>query len=407
MKRIRCFLLCLCFFSACSLNNRPRIKSEYQHYTTENIQALQDVLYIFEHVAPRYYYEPIPNREECVTKTLKSGLSACLDKYSYYVTKAEMGAEEKERAQTNYMGIGVQLEEEAGKILITDVFDNAPASMGGVKTGDVILRVNDEPVEGKGLRGVADLIQGPDGTELTIVVLRDGQEIKVGLRRGKVDFKNVTHKVIAPGTGYVQIKTYAKDRLSRDFSDALRDLTQSRAQGKLILDLRNNGGGIVQEALKSLILFEANRESILIVERGRDEFGNFKETETIASSVLLKNPQLTKFFGRYKESIIVVLVNNNTASASEMVAGYLQQIGATIIGETTHGKGIKQEYKGLTSGAYLKLTTTEYFVGVRRAKVNGVGVKPDIEIKNPTGWVRSDVARDAQLQKAIEILNKK
>lgn len=303
-------------------------------------------------------------------KELVAGIG---DPYAQYFTAEEYKEFEK-RYLSEYVGIGVGVMQIEDDVMIMRVFEDSPAEEAGFKEGDIIKAVDGEEVTG--VDDAIDKISGEAGTPVQLTIDRDGETLTIDTHRDKIEQDSVEYKVYDghPDVGYIAISTFRKDT-AKDFKLAVRDL-EAEGCDKFIIDLRDNGGGLTDESLEIAdYLLPACRIMTETTKDGKETVHNSK-----ASSADLN---------------CVVLVNGNTASASEILSAAIQDNKAgTIIGSKTYGKGVTQITKVFRDGSAIKITSTEYF-RPSGEKVNGVGVTPDIETDD-----------SGAIDKALEVLAK-
>ena len=243
-------------------------------------------------------------------------------------------------------------------------------------------------ISGDDFEKIPDIIKGKEGTKVKLEIERDEKTITFEVERRKVNLYPIETKVIDENIGYISLSSF-DDECSKEFLKKYEELEKSNIKS-LIIDLRNNGGGIVDEALEIADYILDKDQTILITKNKKGE----EQIEKAKSNPKIKLP-------------IIVLTNKNTASASEILAAALRENNkATIVGENTYGKGVIQELITLSTGAGLKITTEEYYTP-NRNKINKIGIKPDYEIELPKSTeniyeVEQD--DDTQLKKAIELL---
>ncbi len=286
------------------------------------------------------------------------------DPYSAYYEK-ETGAGEAfiQSVSGEYGGIGIQMEELAdGSCRIVSVFMDSPAEKAGVKAGDLIVSVEGKSVKGKTSSQVSSMLKGDPGSKVSFTVDRNGAEYNFTMVRAKVSMDSVSHKLLDGNIGYVQITGFDKD-CDQEFARAWASLQKGGAES-LIIDLRNNGGGYVNTAVQ--IADQLVKEGPLVY---------FAKGPVIQESI-----QATGKGGC--DVPIVVLVNENTASASEILAAALRDgAGAKLVGATTFGKGVSQGVWTLSNGDTLKLST-EYFLTPKKQVINEVGLTPDYMVSS-------------------------
>lgn len=309
------------------------------------------------------FVEPLD--DQMMAKAIVQGTG---DPYSVYFTKAEFSSFEKQLADS-YVGIGVLILElkseddsENGKMLIQKVFKNSPAQQHHVLAGWYILKVDGEPVTGKGIEFVANRIKGPAKTETTIVFFdpENKKEVTLTLKRDKIQFETVESKLLPDQTGYIVIHSFnvgTGNELNKQLNQLL-----SQQPTRIILDLRNNGGGILEETLEIAKRF-LKSDSVLFYTQGRDK----KSVERRIGSA---NPiQLP----------LIVLVNRYSASASEVLSGAIQDNKTGyILGEKTYGKAsIQRIFPNPLTGEAIKITVQKYLTPSRK-DITNKGIEPDI-----------------------------
>lgn len=320
---------------------------------------------------------------------IKGYIAGLDDEYSAYYTKEEM-QEYTEETLGNYYGIGVYMQRDgdAGFVKINEVMEGSPAEKAGVKAGDLIKKVDDRDVTVDDFEELPSLVKGPEGTSVKITFIRDGKEIVLDIKREKVVVKNVSSELIGNGTGYIYLKAFDGD-LSSQFKEEYDKLSKQGIT-KLIIDLRNNGGGIVDEALEIGDYFTDNDTTLLIQ---KDKEGK----EVVSKAKSDKEIELNT----------VILINEYSASASEILAAIFKEKvnNATLVGTTTYGKGVIQSLYSLSDGSGLKITTNEYYTPDYN-EINKKGIEPDYKVEDYKFDGKLDKENDTQLKKAIEILNK-
>ena len=333
------------------------------------------------------------DEEKMLESAIKGYVEGLGDPYTEYLTKEEM-SDFMEDTNAEYVGIGVYLTENKtdNTILVVGVMKNSPALEAGMQEGDVITKVNDVAYTGEDIDEAIKIMKGQEGTNVKVTILRDGKEIELDVQRKKINVEHVSSQMLENNIAYVQIDSFDSG-VAEAFKNQITELRNGGAT-KIIIDLRSNGGGIVTEATEIAELFLEKDETILITKGKKD-----KEELTTSE----KDPTI-------KDIPVVVLVNEGTASASEILAGALKDKyeNTTIVGKTTYGKGVIQTLYNLSDGSGLKITTEEYYTPNHK-KINKEGIKPDVEVdltKDENGYYETGIDKDAQLLKAIEILKK-
>lgn len=328
---------------------------------------------LYQYIEAGYYEEP--DMDALMEGAYKGFVEALGDPYSTYMT-----AEEYENwiinIQGEYSGIGVTFtQDQEGRFIVISVEKESPAEKAGMKSGDIITKVNDKTYDNMEL--LANDIKGKEGTSVKITYVRDGDEKSADITRKKIVQHSVYHEMIDEATGYINITSFM-DNTYDDFKSALDDV-ESKGAKNLILDVRDNGGGLLTSCVD--VADEFLDKGIVVYVEGRDQ--ERKEYKSKDGKTDLET---------------VVLINENSASAAEILAAALKDNGFKLIGQTTFGKGVIQSTVELKDGSALKWTIMQYF-SPKGNVINKKGVTPEIIIKNDDNAVK-----DEQLEKAKEIL---
>lgn len=345
-------------------------------------------LYTVRRIIDEEYVSEI-KEEDLVEGAVKGYVDGLGDEYTEYFTKSEM-EEFKAEVQGNYVGIGIYMMQNVkeNSIVILYPIEGSPAEKAGLKTGDIIKKVDDTEFTGEDFEKISTYIKGKEGTKVKIEVERKGEKLTFEVERKKIDLYPIKSEMLQNNIGYIKISSFDDD-CAKEFKQIYNELNKSNKLKGLIIDLRNNGGGIVDEALDmaDFILDKDKIELISINKKGEEEITKSK------SNPVINVP-------------IVVLVNGNTASASEIFAAALKENDkATIVGEKTYGKGVIQELISLRDGSGIKVTIEEYLTP-NRNKINKVGITPDKEVTLPdtvTSIYNIEKTDDTQLQEAIKL----
>ena len=342
-----------------------------------------------EYMIDKYYLEDVDKKklEEGIYTGLVYGLG---DPYSRYYT-AEEYAEENSATQGEYVGIGILMQRnEEGGMQIVDCYEGGPGETAGLKKNDIISAVNGIDVTEKEVKDVADMIKGKSGEKVVLTIHRENAEeaMKITVPITDVELPSVFHEMLDGTTGYIRISEF-KGVTCQQYQKAFSELKDSGME-KLVVDLRNNPGGLLNSVCD--ILNEILPEGLIVYTE--DKYGNRSE-ETCDGKHPIDIP-------------LTVLVNELSASASEIFAGAVQDYGVgTIVGTTTYGKGIVQSISALTDGSAVKLTVSNHFTP-KGNSIHKVGIKPDVEIKLDANLLNKDEItheEDNQLQAALEVLN--
>lgn len=337
----------------------------------------------------KYYLKDID--EEKLNEAAIEGYVAGLgDPYTEYIPKEDM-EDYTSNLLGNYVGIGIYMAVNTQKnvIQVLTPIKGSPAEESGILSGDIILSVDGVKYTGDDMSSASDAIKGEEGTTVKIEILR-GEETKTfEITRKKVITNPVEAKKLENNIGYIQITSFDEET-AKDFKSKFETLQEQKITS-LIIDLRNNGGGLVDEALEIAdYIVPKGKEVLITVDKDQKE-----KIEKTKEDVLIDMP-------------IVVLVNEYTASSSEILSGALKDLNeATIVGTTTYGKGVIQQLFKLRDGSGLKVTTHEYYTP-NRNKINGVGIEPNeiVELPKGTNILNVSEEQDTQLQNAIELLKK-
>lgn len=322
-----------------------------------------------------------------VEGAIEGYVSGLNDEYSEYLTVDEM-SQFTQDAEGEYVGIGVYITKDTknNEIVVYGTMANSPAKEAGLQPGDIITSIDGEECNGDDYDNITDKIKGKEGTTVVIGILRDNQEQTLEIERRHIEVEYVTSQVLENNIGYIYISSF-EGNVASQFEKAYDDLANQNISS-LIIDVRNNGGGIVDECLEIAELMTDKGQTLLIeADKNGDE-------EVIKST---KNKEI--------DLPIVLLVNEYSASASEILAGILKDNveNATLVGNTTYGKGVIQTLYPLYDNSGIKITTDEYFTP-NHNEINKIGIEPDIKVDDYTFNGNLDLENDTQLQKAIEVL---
>lgn len=336
-----------------------------------------------------YYYEDVDTDE--MLESAAVGLIAGIgDVYSMYYTKEDMEAFNEE-TEGEYAGIGCQLlaDPTDQMITVTRVFKGSPAEEAGMRSGDKIAYVNDLYYSAYEMDAAVDVMRGTPGESVKVTVLRDLETVDFDITRKVVNINYIEYEILDGNIGYVMVYDFLGDAVE-GFRKALEAFQEAGVTG-MIVDLRNNGGGLLDASVEmaDMILPEGTVVSI------RDKSGA-EEAYTIDDE--------------YYDVPMVVLVNGYSASASEILSGAIRDTGeGTLVGTKTFGKGVVQSVIDFPDGSGLKVTTARYFTPSGEC-IHGVGIEPDVEVElDEAAVTRYGINnlphdQDAQLQKAIELI---
>ena len=357
----------------------------------ESLQKYQKLETLFQ-LVENYYYEDAD--EDAMLENAAVGLMAGIgDVYSVYYTKEEM-AKFNEETEGKYAGIGCPLlaDPESKLITVTRVFKGSPAETAGIRAGDKIVYVNDVYYTAYEMDEAVSVMRGTPGESVKVTVLRDLETIDFDVMREDININYVEYEILDGNIGYVMVFDFLGDAYE-GFAEAINAFQEANVSG-MIIDLRNNGGGLVDTCVKmaDLILPEG------VVVSMKDKNGNVTEE---------------KIDGEYYDVPMAVLVNGFSASASEILAGAIRDNHAgTLVGTKTFGKGVVQSSLEFADGSGMKVTTARYYTPSGEC-IHEIGIEPDIEVELDADAVtRYGInnlphENDAQLQCAIAVLNSK
>ena len=320
---------------------------------------------------------------------VKGYVAGLKDKYSQYYTAQEM-KEMLDETRGQFVGVGIYLTKDVtnNEIVIYDTIKGSPAAESGIKSGDILIAVDNVSCNGDDFDKITEKIKGTQGTEVSLKIKRDKNEEHVfTMKRDKVVVENIESQMIDSEIGYIYIKSFEGDATFKQFREAYDNLV-SKGMKKLIVDVRNNGGGIMEQALYIGELF-CNPNQKLIIEKDKDG---------LEKTTLSKNEKVITMD-------TILLVNQYSASASEILAGILKENvqNVKIVGVKTYGKGVVQGLFTLPDQSGLKLTIEEYFTP-KHSEINGIGITPDVEVKDYQFKGELDKDNDKQFIKALELL---
>jgi len=328
------------------------------------------------------FYGDIPSEQTRTYGAIKGSVQTLDDPYTYFI-EPEPAVREQERLQGKFGGIGAYLTlDEQGRVVLTPMVDR-PAARAGVEKGDILLTIDGAPLpEPADLDQITDMIRGEVGTRVLLTVQRGEQTLDIPVERAEIELPSVIWRPVeeAPDAGYIRIERFS-GLTDREFSQALNELMQQGADRAFIIDLRGDPGGLVDAAVAVAGHFLDG--GVVLIEKHAD--GSQKEYRA-ESGVDVP-----------AETPVILLVDGNTASAAEILAGALQDAGrATLVGEKTYGKGSIQRIHRLSDGSALHVTFAKWFTPNDRA-IDGSGLEPDVVVE-------SSPDHDSYMEKALELL---
>lgn len=356
--------------------------------TSSGNSKISKTLQYFKNFIEEKYIGEI-DEDVMLESAIKGYVDGLGDEYSEYITKEEM-EEYLADATGKYVGIGVYITKNTStnQILVLAPIEGSPAEKAGMKTGDIITKVDGIEYTGEELSEASSKMKGEEGTAVKIEIIRDNENIELEVERKTIKVEHVEGKVLNNNIGYIQISTF-DDGCYDEFKEKYNELSNENIRG-LIIDLRNNGGGIVDESTNIADMMVDKDKTLLITSsKGGEEEITKAQTEKVI------------------DMPIVFLVNSNTASASEILTVAVKENNENVkvVGTKTFGKGVIQSIFTLSDGSGIKLTTNEYF-SPNHNTINKVGITPDYEVDltNGNNMYTVEEDEDIQLQKAIELL---
>ena len=317
------------------------------------------------------------------------GLLQSLDPYSAYMSP-EIFNEMQTETSGEFGGLGIEVNMESGVVKVISPIDDTPASRAGIKAGDYIIKIDDIQVQGKSLSEAVDLMRGPVGSSIILTVRRIGQKkaLTFEIVREIIQIKSVKADLLKKNIGYLRLTSF-NENSGDQIREQIREFEKNENINSYILDLRNNPGGLLSQAIRISDFFLDNGE--------------------IVSTKSRKASENRKWFAKKGDLIggktLVVLINYGSASASEIVAGALQDHKrAIILGENSYGKGSVQSIIPLKNKGAIRLTVAKYYLPSGKS-ISEVGVSPDIEIDEDTDEFRIKTDTDNQLSYALKLLN--
>jgi len=328
------------------------------------------------------------NQEEIMDSAI-NGVLQSLDPYSAYMSPESYESMTTETSG-EFGGLGIEVGMESGVVKVISPIDNSPASRVGVKAGDYIVKINDTQVQGKSLTEAVDLMRGPIGSEIEITVRRVGvkKAIIFKITREIIKIESVKSEILKEKTGYIRLTAF-NENSSNQIKDKVKEFKKNENIKNYILDLRNNPGGLLTQAIKV-----------------SDFFLDYGE---IVSTKGRKSSENRKWFAKKGDIIngktLIVLINYGSASASEIVAGALKDHKrAILVGENSYGKGSVQSIVPLKNKGAIRLTISKYYLPSGKS-ISEVGVTPDIEIAENSEKFEINTENDNQLNFALKLLN--
>jgi len=357
--------------------------------TSKDVDEVLEKLQGIDNLINRYYIEDV-DENDLIEGMYKGYVAGIGDPYSTYYTVDEYKAL-MDSSSGIYYGIGATVSQDVttGIIRIIKPFVSSPAYEAGLLPEDILYKVDGEEVTGIDLTEVVSKIKGPEGTTTTLTIIREGvdEELEIEVTRRKIEVPTIEHTMLDSNIGYIAISEFDKVTVDQ-FLSAVEELEEKGQRG-LIIDVRNNPGGLLDSVTK--MLDRLLPEGLIVYTE--DKYGNREEIKSNASD--------------YFDKPLVVLTNGNSASASEIFAGAIQDYGiGKVVGTNTFGKGIVQSIFPLPDDTAVKVTVSKYFTPNGR-DIHEVGIAPDVEVELDEELRKQVVIekeKDNQLQKGIEVL---
>ncbi len=328
------------------------------------------------------------NQSESMDSAI-NGLLQSLDPYSAYMSP-EIFQEMQTETSGEFGGLGIEVSMEAGVVKVISPIDDTPASKAGIKAGDYIVKINNIQVQGKSLSEAVDLMRGPVGSAIELTVRRRGikKALTFNITREIIEVQSVKSDLLDNNIGYIRLTSF-NDNSSQQIKKQIKKLKKNENLKAFILDLRNNPGGLLSQAIKISDFFLENGEIVSTKSRKKSENKRW----------FAKKGDITD------GKTLLVLINYGSASASEIVAGALKDHKrAIILGESSYGKGSVQSIIPLKNKGAIRLTVAKYYLPSGDS-ISEVGVRPDIEVNEEGDNFRIKTETDNQLNYAIKLLN--
>jgi carboxyl-terminal processing protease len=362
----------------------------YCHGVSSSENNIYDKIDLFGEVLEKINKEYVDeiNQSESMDSAI-NGLLQSLDPYSAYMSP-EIFNEMQTETSGEFGGLGIEVSMESGVVKVISPIDDTPASRAGIKAGDYIVKINNIQVQGKSLSEAVDLMRGPVGSGIELTIRRRGEKkaLKFNIIREIIQIKSVKSDLLEENIGYIRLTSF-NENSEKQIKKEIRKFEQNKKVKAYILDLRNNPGGLLSQAIKIADFFLNNGE--------------------IVSTKSRKKSENRKWFAKQGDltngKAIIVLINYGSASASEIVAGALKDHKrAILLGENSYGKGSVQSIIPLKNNGAIRLTVAKYYLPSGKS-ISEVGVSPDIEINEETDNFRIKTETDNQLNYAIKLLN--
>jgi len=365
------------------------IDSNYVY--SKNSNKLYEKIDLFSEVLETIKKEYVDEVDQAeIMDSAINGLLQSLDPYSAYMSPKSFDGMQTD-TKGEFGGLGIEIGMESGVVKVISPIDDTPAANAGIKSGDYIVRINDQQVQGKTLTEAVELMRGPVGSEIKLTVRRkkERKALEFKIKRAVIEVKSVEAKIIGKKNkiGYLRLKSFNENSDEQLF-ESINDFERKKKLTGYILDLRNNPGGLLTQAISITNFFLNDGEIVSTKGRG------IRETR--------------KFFARKGDGIsgkpLIIITNNGSASASEIVSGALKDHKrAIILGEKTYGKGSVQSIIPLKNGGGLRLTISKYYLPSGKS-ISEIGVLPDIFVEEIGKDFKINTETDNQLKYAVNLL---
>ena len=376
MKKIFIFLFLSFFYTSVVSSNT------FNDELYKKIDLFAEVL---EKIRKEYVDEV--DQSELIDNAINGALQS-LDPYSAYMD-SELFESMETDTKGEFGGLGIEVGMEAGVVKVVAPIDGTPAARAGLKAGDYIVKINGEQVQGKSLMEAVKLMRGPVGSKIDLTIRRKGikKAFSKTVKREIIEIKSVESKILKKNIGYLKLNAFNSNS-SKQLVDQIKNIENKNKTSGYILDLRNNPGGLLTQAINVADFFLDDGE--IVSTRGRKSIEN------------------RRFFAKKGDKVkgkpLIVLINNGSASASEIVAGALKDHKrAIILGSSTYGKGSVQSIIPLKNGGGIRITISKYYLPSGQS-ISEVGVKPDIFVDDENDDFQINTDTDSQLNYALKLL---
>lgn len=357
-------------------------KNSYTKSYTPKSDEFEPLYEAYDTLMEKYYKDI--DKEELINGAIDGMMNSLGDKHTMFFDKKEKEAFETELSGS-YYGIGAEISKTTDdEVMISKIFDDSPASKAGLQSGDIFVSIDGKSVKGQTPSEISSNLRSNNKSNSVLIIKRNKKEITFDVEKDNVTLLSISSEMLDGNIGYVAVSIFGENT-DEQFKKALSKL-EEEGMKSLIIDLRGNGGGYLSTVSKMV--------------------SEFVDSDTIFIQMRVRNMvnKYTALNDNTKNYKVIILVDNNSASASEIMTSALQeQYGATVVGVTTYGKGTVQETKDLSNGTLIKYTIEEWLTSMGNS-INDVGIKPDVEVELSEKYKENPSREnDNQLQKAIEL----